>query len=79
MNNPQQPQMNVDFSQTTAECCEKCGNDSFVSVFKMRKLSALLSPTGKEARIPIPLFACSKCMHINECFLPKEDFGDDSI
>ena len=45
----------------------------------MRKLSALLSPTGQEARIPIPMFACEKCGHINKCFLPKEDFGDDSI
>ena len=44
MNN-QQPQMNIDFSQTTAETCEECGNDTFVQVFKMRKLSALLSPT----------------------------------
>ena len=28
MNNPQQPQMNIDFSQTTAEVCEneKCKN-----------------------------------------------------
>ena len=29
MNNPT-PQMNIDFSQTTAEVCEKCGNDTFV-------------------------------------------------
>ena len=79
MNNPQQPQMNVDFSQTTAEICEKCENDTFKQAFKMRKLSALLSPTGQEARIPIPLFACAECGHVNQCFLPKEDFGNDSI
>ena len=72
MNNPQQPQMNIDFSQTTAEVCEKCKNETFVQVYQMRKLSALLSPTGQEAMIPIQVFACAKCGHINKGFLPKE-------
>ena len=75
----QQPQMKVDISQTTAVSCEECNHDVFVPAFKMRRMSALLSPTGQEARIPIPMFACEKCGHINKCFLPKEDFGDDSI
>jgi len=72
MNN-QQPQMQVDLSQTTAEVCEKCENDTFIQVYKMRKLSALLSPVGKPSMIPMPVFACSKCNHINSTFLPKED------
>jgi uncharacterized Zn finger protein len=76
MNNPQQPQMNIDFSQTVAEVCEECGNDTFTEVFKMRKLSALLSPTGQEALIPINLFACAKCGHVNKGFQPK---GNDAI
>ena len=71
MNN-QQPQMNVDFSQTTVETCESCENDTFTQVFKIRKLSALLSPTGQESMIPIQIFACAKCGHINKGFLPKE-------
>ena len=72
MNNPQHPQMNIDFSQTTAETCESCENDTFVQVFKMRKLSALLSPTGQESMIPIQIFACAKCGHVNKGFQPKE-------
>ena len=71
MNN-QQPQMNVDFNQTTAEVCEKCKNETFQQVYQMRKLSALLSPTGQESMIPIQIFACAKCGHINKGFLPKE-------
>jgi predicted RNA-binding Zn-ribbon protein involved in translation (DUF1610 family) len=70
--NREQPGLNVDFSQTTAEVCEECGNDTFVPAFKMRKLSALLSPHGKETMIPINVFACNKCGHINNAFLPKE-------
>ena len=73
MNNEQQQQMNIDFSQTTAEVCEKCENDTFVQVYRMRKLSALLSPMGQETMIPIQVFACAKCSHINKGFQPKED------
>ena len=71
MNN-QQPQMNIDFSQTTAEVCEKCENDTFQQAYRMRKLSALLSPAGKETMIPIQVFACIKCGHINKDFLPQD-------
>ena len=77
MNNPNQQQMNVDFSQTTSEVCEKCKNDTFQQAFKMRKLSALLSPTVTEAMIPIQIFACTKCSHINPGFLPKGE--DDTV
>ena len=73
MNTNEQPQMNIDFSQTTAEVCEKCENDTFTQVYKMCTLSALLSPTGQETKIPIQIFACAKCGHINPGFLPKED------
>ena len=72
MNNQQQMQMNIDFSQTIAEVCEECGNDTFVQVFKMRKLSALLSPSGQESMIPIQIFACAKCGYVNKGFQPKE-------
>ena len=73
MNNQQQPQMKVDFSQTTEEVCEKCENDTFQQVYRMRKLSALLSPTGQPTMIPLQVFACAKCGHINKGFQPKED------
>lgn len=77
--NREQPGLNIDFSQTTAETCEECGSKTFSQVFLVRKLSALLSPTGTEAKIPIQVFACSKCGHINKGFLPQENFGDDAV
>ena len=72
MNDPQQPQMQVDISKTVALECEKCKNETFTQVFKIRRLSALLSPSGKETMIPMQVFACAKCGHINSDFLPKE-------
>jgi|TARA_R110001583_G_scaffold4580_1_gene26261 hypothetical protein len=76
MNNPEQPQMKIDLSQTVPQLCEKCQNDTFVQVYQMRKLSALLSPNGEEAMIPIQGYACSKCNHINKEFMFKEDKKD---
>ena len=72
-NNQQQPQMQVDLSQTTAEVCEKCKNDTFQHVFKIRKLSALLSPSGEEMIIPVQTFACTKCSNINVGFRHKDN------
>ena len=71
MNNPQQPQMKVDLSQTTAVTCEACEHDIFIPAFKMRKMSALLSPTGQPTMIPMQVFACAKCGHINKSMMPN--------
>jgi hypothetical protein len=41
----------------------------------IKKMSALTSPSGKEMVIPISVFACEKCEHVNEEFL-KMETGD---
>jgi uncharacterized Zn finger protein len=65
-----QPQVNIDFSRAEDVKCDNCGNYTFNEVVLMKKLSALLSPTGKEAIVPIPTFACNACGYINNQFLP---------
>ena len=74
--NREHPGLNLDLSQTPAVYCEKCKNDTFIPAFKMRKMSALLSPHGKETMIPMQVFACAKCGHINEDFQTKEETND---
>ena len=44
----------------------------------MRKLSKLLSPTGQETMLPVQVFACVECNHINPMFLPNREFEDDN-
>lgn len=68
----EQQQVNVDMTQTTPVKCDECGCEHFEQVVRMRRLSAILSPTGKEALIPMPVFACKNCGHVNEEFLPQE-------
>jgi uncharacterized Zn finger protein len=66
----QQPQVNIDLNQTTDIQCSNCGNKFFHEVTFFKKISALLSPTGKEAILPIPTYACLECGNINSEFLP---------
>lgn len=53
--------------------CEKCECNTFNPVVMIRVVSALVSPTGQEVTVPIQSFACTKCHHVNEAFLPKFD------
>jgi predicted nucleic acid-binding Zn ribbon protein len=51
--------------------CENCGCRYFNQVHAFKRVSALLSPTGKEQIMPVPSFRCSDCGHINEEFIIK--------
>ena len=71
--NPQRHrQMNVDISQTSPIVCEECNNKTFKQTMLLRKLSALISPTGQETIIPVGVFACEQCGHINSEFEKME-------
>ena len=67
-----QMQEQIDMSQTTSLKCEKCENLTFKQTLLIRKLSALVSPNGQEQIIPIGVFACEKCGHVNSEFEKME-------
>ena len=64
-----QSQQTVDISQTNPVKCEKCQNQTFKQTMLLRKLSALVSPSGQETLIPVAAFACEKCGNVNSEFL----------
>tara|TARA_R100000988_G_C3986852_1_gene160275 strand:- start:80 stop:292 length:213 start_codon:yes stop_codon:yes gene_type:complete len=66
----QQQQVNIDISQAEDMGCEKCGHLYFAPVAMMKKLSALLSPTGQELKFPVQCFQCTKCGHVLEPTAP---------
>tara|TARA_R110002020_G_scaffold213813_1_gene420791 strand:- start:636 stop:884 length:249 start_codon:yes stop_codon:yes gene_type:complete len=51
----------IDINDTETIICEECGNASFIQSFFLKRVSALVSPTGKEAIVPIQVFACGNC------------------
>lgn len=63
---------NFDITQTSAEICENCNGQAFRDALLLRKVSALLTETGKEGYLPIQVFACVKCGHVNNHFIPEE-------
>ena len=69
---PPSAQLNIKMSDLTDIVCENCGSKFFRQVSAFKKLSALISPTGKEQVVPVPVFRCDECGHINKEFLPKD-------
>ena len=61
-------QNQIDFSKTNEICCEACGGKTFKQTLLLRKMSALVAPSGQETIIPMQVFACEKCGHVNKEF-----------
>lgn len=62
----------ISLQDTTAVKCEKCGNEIFEQGVMLREVSALMTGTGQPGIIPIPVFICSNCGHVNEQFIPQD-------
>ena len=69
---PPNANINIKMSDLKDIVCENCGSKFFRQVQAFKKLSALISPSGKEQIIPVPVFRCDECGHINKEFLPKD-------
>ena len=74
MGGKDQPKTKVklDLNDLTDIVCENCESKFFRQVNAFKRISALVSPTGKEQIVPVPVFRCDECGHINKEFLPIE-------
>jgi len=73
MGGQQPPQANINIKPEDLKdiVCENCGGRFFRQVNAFKRISALISPTGKEQILPVPSFRCDDCGHINDEFMPK--------
>ena len=68
------PQMQLDIMKDTTiiRCDNKivdtekgveytCNGEAFDQAIELRKISALVSPTGKAGVVPVPYYYCMKC------------------
>jgi hypothetical protein len=62
------PGLNIKASDMKDIKCENCGCQFFRQVHAFKRVSALVSPTGKEQIVPVPTFRCDECGFINEEF-----------
>ena len=65
----------IDLSKTSQIKCESCGCEIFKQTLMLRKMSALASPSGQEMIIPMQVFACEKCGHVNKEFTDLNGIG----
>ena len=63
-----QMQEQIDFSKTSQIKCDACGCSTFKQTLLLRKMSALVAPGGQETIIPMQVFSCEKCGHVNKEF-----------
>jgi hypothetical protein len=65
-----QQRMKVDISDAPwTECCGE--PQMFETYYMFKKVSALISPTGKEEHIPIEVIVCKKCGKVPEFMWKK--------
>ena len=53
--------------------CPNCGSKLFTEAVVLKKLSPIISPTGKEELYPIPVYVCAKCQTVPEEYLAKHN------
>ena len=68
---PQQPQSEVQVDLKKAETikCDDCGNYLFITSFVIKRVSAILSPTGQEGLVPIQVYSCGNCGQVPKSLL----------
>ena len=75
----QQPQqeVQVDLKKADTIKCDDCGNYIFITGHVIKRLSAIMSPTGQEAMIPIQVYSCGNCGKVPKIFLQGSGLGDE--
>jgi DNA-directed RNA polymerase subunit RPC12/RpoP len=66
---PPKAQVQVDLRKAETIKCKKCSNYVFIQSFILKRLSAILSPTGEEALIPVQVYSCGNCGEVAENML----------
>tara|TARA_Y100000114_G_scaffold120265_1_gene115193 strand:+ start:477 stop:752 length:276 start_codon:yes stop_codon:yes gene_type:complete len=74
----QQTQVKVDLKQADTIKCKDCNNYLWIQSFILKKLSALVSPTGQEALIPVQVYSCGNCGKVAEGMLEGSGVDDTS-
>jgi hypothetical protein len=55
------PKQTVDLSKADTLQCEECDNYLFITSYVIKRISAILSPTGQEGLVPVQVYSCGTC------------------
>ena len=75
------PQANVQVDLREADTikCDDCGNYLFITSHILKRLSAIVSPTGEEALIPVQVYSCGDCGKVPKKLLEGTGLEEDPI
>ena len=54
-------QVKVDLKDAETMTCQQCDNKIFIQGYVIKRLSAIISPTGQEVIAPVQVFNCGSC------------------
>ena len=54
-------QVKIDLSDADTMKCQKCENPIFIQGYIIKRISAIVSPTGQEVIAPVQVFNCGNC------------------
>ena len=74
---PPQSEVKVDLSKADTVKCDDCGNYLFITAHVIKRLSAIMSPTGQEDMIPVQVYSCGNCGTVPKIFLEGSKLGEE--
>ena len=76
---PQQAQVKVDLKEAQTIRCKSCDNYLWIQAFVLKKISALVSPSGQEGLVPVQVFSCGNCGQVADGFLDENVLDDEKL
>jgi hypothetical protein len=75
------PQANVQVDLREADTikCDDCGNYLFITSFILKRLSAIVSPSGEEALVPVQVYSCGDCGKVPSKLLEGTGLEKDPV
>ena len=61
----------VDLEKAETMTCEQCGSSLFSMSYIIKRMSAIISPTGQESIIPIQVYSCDGCSKVPDIFMKE--------
>ena len=71
-----QQQVQVDLRDAETIKCEDWKNYLWIQSFVLKRLSALVSPSGQEALVPIQVYSCGNCGKVADGMLDGSGVDD---
>ena len=74
-----QSQVQVDLSEADTVKCDDCGNYLFITSHVIKRISPIISPTGKEAIVPVQVYSCGNCGKVPKSMLQGTGLDEEII